>query len=33
MKIGVLLDEPKVIPRFDYIFYEVNRQADEYLTR
>lgn len=31
MKIGVLLDEPKLIPGFDYTFYEVKRSSGRIL--
>ncbi len=31
MKMGVLLDEPKVIPGFDYIFYEVKPSSGRIL--
>ena len=31
MKIGVLLDEPKIIPEFDYVFYEVKPSSERLL--
>lgn len=31
MKIGVLLDEPKIIPGFDYVFYEVKPSSGRVL--
>jgi len=31
MKIGVLLDEPKIVPGFDYIFYEVKPSSGRVL--
>ena len=32
MKVGVLLDEPKILPGFDYVFYEVKPSSGRPLT-